>query len=43
MHGRVVERGVLLNGVVVLQFDGYVAMVFAVGHLDAWCAAASVP
>jgi hypothetical protein len=43
MHGRVVGRSVLLDGVAALRFDGYFAVVFGFGYLAAWCAAALVP
>lgn len=43
MHGRVIGRGILLDGVVVLRSDGYVAVVFGIGYLTAWYAAAPVP
>jgi len=33
MHGWVVERGVLLDCVAVLRFDGYVAVVFGIATL----------
>jgi hypothetical protein len=40
MHGRVVGRGVLLDDVAVLRFDGYVAVVFGIGYFTG---AAPVP
>jgi hypothetical protein len=40
MHGRVVGRGVLLDDVAVLRFDGYVTVVFGIGYLTG---AAPVP
>jgi hypothetical protein len=43
MHGWVVRRGVLLDCVAVLRFDGYVAVVFGIGYLTAWYGATPVP
>jgi len=43
MHGWVVRRGVLLDCVAVLRFDGYVAVVFGISYLTAWCGATLVP
>lgn len=43
LHGRVVGRGVLLDGIAALRFDGYFVVVFSLGYLAAWYAAGPVP